>query len=105
MRGLEILREFGIDPDSLPVPTTGPRQKIHIKNKPQWWYLRNNNPTYKCTCPHCGHKVWPNERCSNCGKPLDYSLIQKEFIEGEKARDLDLARRLAKKWGYKLVKE
>ena len=106
MRGLEILREFGIDPDSLPIPTTGPRQKIKPKQRPQWWYYFHNNPTYQVVCPYCHTRIYPDLRCSNCGKPLDTFLQQKyeEAISGEMARDLDLARRLARKWGYDLIK-
>ena len=103
-----LLKEFGIDLKQygIELPTTGPRQKQKIKSRPQWWYYFNNNPTYKVSCPYCGSKVFPDFRCSNCGKPLDTFLEQKyqEAISGEMARDLDLARRLARKWGYDLVK-
>jgi len=51
------------------------RQRCHVKSKPLWWSLRDQNSTYKVTCKSCGRRFYAQDRCPYCGRRSDARQI------------------------------
>ena len=69
-------------------------------------FFREGNSLYKVSCPHCGSRVWADPFCSNCGRAMDlpYNGLGWD-IPAKKAKDLWELRRLARRWGYEVIKK
>jgi len=70
-------------------------------------FFREGNSTYKVSCPHCGSRVWADFHCSVCGRAMDlpYNRSLGWDIPAQRAKDLYELRRLARRWGYEVIKK
>jgi len=69
-------------------------------------FFKEGNSTYKVSCPHCKNKVWADFHCSACGRAMDlpYNGLGWD-IPAQRARDLYESRRLARRWGYEVIRK
>ena len=116
MKVKDFLASLGISeallqaiPDNLELPETKKRprpsrgSKVRPKTRVEGVFFKAGNSTYKVECPWCGQKVWADYHCSACGRVMEKP--SDDFIPAQRAREIYQARKLARKWGYEVIKK